>query len=221
VVSHELRTPLTSIHGSLRLLASGTIGELDDRAKQLVTIAAGNAERLIELTNDLLDADRADADRLALTLDRFRARELVESARESAAGMALDRRVEVTVRESAALDTSVTVDRRRIRQVITNLIANAIKFSDPGETVEIDVARTEDDRLRIEVLDRGPGVPEDDRERIFERFRQARSSDGRRGGTGLGLAVARALAKQHGGQVGMRPRDGGGSAFWLELLTDG
>lgn len=220
VVSHELRTPLTSIHGSLRLLASGALVQLDGRAKQLVEIAAANAERLIQLTNDLLDVDRADADRLALTLDEHRIRDLIGGAVESAEGMALDDSVTIDVHEGAALDTVVLVDRRRIRQVLTNLLSNAIKYSNPGTQVEVRACAAEG-RVRVEVLDRGPGVPEADRERIFERFRQARGADAARGGTGLGLAVARALATQHGGEVGMEPREGGGSIFWLELLTDG
>lgn len=219
VVSHELRTPLTSIHGSLRLLASGKLTELTGKAQQLVRIASANAERLIQLTNDLLDMDKADSDRLALTLKPHRVRQLIAWAHESVQGVALSREIAIRVLDGPSLDSTVVVDGDRVRQIITNLLGNALKFSSPGGAIEVG-AEVDGRTVRIEVLDRGPGVPESERKRIFERFRQARTGTLPREGSGLGLTVSRALARRHGGEVGMRPREGGGSIFWLELLLD-
>ena len=115
------------------------------------------------------------------------------------------------------MDVAITADRDRLVQVLTNLLANAIRFSPPGATVTV-TARREPAAMRFEVLDRGAGVPPDRVSRLFGKFEQLH--DGPRGGTGLGLSISRAIVMEHGGEIGYAPREGGGAKFWFWIPVE-
>lgn len=215
-VSHELRTPLTSIGGSLGLLAGGAVGSLNEKAARLVAIAHSNCERLIRLINDILDIEKIESGKMTFDLRRMMIGPLVRRTMEANRQYADDHEVTLQV-ELPPWPQCISGDPDRLEQVLTNLISNAIKHSPSGETVTL---RTDQmgSRLRIEVLDRGSGVPEDFRDRIFSKFAMADGSDVRtRGGTGLGLAIVREIAERHGGKAGFEDRPGGGSVFFVDL----
>jgi signal transduction histidine kinase len=198
VVGHELRTPLTSIRGSLGLLEGGVLGELPEDAANMVAVAVLNTERLGRLVNDILDIERMAVGSLSLEPTAVDAAELVRQsiqviqATADAAG--------VTLRSDVA-DLTVLADADRIVQALVNLLGNAVKFSDRGGVVTLTVERHRDGVL-FSVGDRGRGIPADRLESIFERFRQVDASDAReRGGTGLGLPIARGIVEQHGGRM--------------------
>jgi signal transduction histidine kinase/CHASE3 domain sensor protein len=220
VISHELRTPMTSIRGSLGLLAGGVVGALPDKARELVDIARINCDRLVRLVNDILDSERISTGRLAFNMQPTTIRALVDRAVEAIQGYAAGFGVRVFVRQHTVPMPPIPelkVDPDRIEQVLSNLLANACKFTAPGSDVEV-VLLLEPECLRIEVLDRGPGVDESFRPLIFERFTQSDSRDARlKGGSGLGLAISRAIVERHRGRIGLRTREGGGSVFWFEL----
>ena len=220
VISHELRTPMTSIRGSLGLLAGGVVGGLPDKARELVDIARTNCDRLVRLVNDILDSERISTGRLAFNMQPTEIPALVERAVAAIQGFAAGFGVRVSVRQHAVPMPPIPalkVDPDRIEQVLGNLLANACKFTAPGSDVEV-VLQREPDSLRIEVLDRGPGVDESFRPLIFERFTQIDARDARlKGGSGLGLAISRAIVERHRGRIGLRSREGGGSVFWFEL----
>ncbi len=213
-VSHELRTPLASIRGSLSLLSGGVLGELSDEAREMVAIAERNCGRLISLVNDILDLERLEQGRLHMEFAKVRVAEVLGRAREAVHEFARLREVQL---EMEATSLEVDADAGRLVQVLVNLVSNAVKFSPPGSTVRVAV-REHGGPTRIEVIDRGRGVPAEHLSAIFERFRQVESSDAReKGGTGLGLAICKAIVEQHGGQIGVESDDGKGSTFWFEL----
>ncbi len=214
VVSHELRTPLTSIRGSLGLLASGVFGALSEEGDRMLTIAVSNTDRLVRLVNDILDLERITSGRSVMELRDADLAELVRTAVAALQGQSDQARVTLDVRAPALL---LRVDSDRIVQVLVNLLGNAIKFSPSGGTVSIDLRRDGDD-ARIEVTDRGRGIPPADLERIFERFQQVDATDAReKGGTGLGLPIARSIVEQHGGRLWAENRKGDGATFCLVL----
>jgi PAS domain S-box-containing protein len=220
-VSHELRTPLTSIRGSLGLIAAGAAGALPEKARSLLEIAYKNSERLVGLVNDILDIEKIESGRMEFRHDRLEAGVLVEQAVEANQAYAAQHEVEYRITTRPDLPLPVQGDADRLIQVLTNLLSNAAKFSPAGSTIKVAVellAGLGGRQARISVRDRGAGIPEEFRSRIFQRFAQADASDVRRkGGTGLGLSIAKAIVERHGGRIGFEPAEGGGTRFWFTL----
>jgi len=215
-LSHELRTPLTSIIGSLQLINTGMFGTLDQDAAELALVAERNAQRLLDLINDILDLERIDSGRLSLNAEDVALDELLQES--VVLNRAYAERFGVRLKLSAEpLKVLVHADRRRLLQVLTNLISNAAKFSPEGGQVELSVSCT-DARVQVLVEDRGPGIPQEFRSRIFGRFAQADSALTRKkGGTGLGLAICKRLIELMGGEIGYADREGGGTSFHFRL----
>jgi signal transduction histidine kinase len=214
VVSHELRTPLTSIRGSLGLLASGAMGELPPDAAEMLHIATSNTDRLVRLINDILDLERIESGNEALEIRPVRVGEVFRQAASAVHGAAATAGVTLDVETP---DIAVDGDPDRLVQAITNLLGNAIKFSDPGTTVHLD-AETRAHQVVLRVRDQGRGIPPDMLETVFERFQQVDASDAReKGGTGLGLAIVRTIAQRHGGRVEVSSEVGAGSCFSIVL----
>lgn len=215
-VSHELRTPLTSIAGSLGLISGGAAGEIPPKAARLVEIAHSNAARLVRLINDILDIEKIEAGRMQFDLRPLALGPLLDAAEHQAAGFASEYGVSVHV-EPVAPAAVVLADEDRLMQVVTNLLSNAIKFSRRGEAVTVRVTPL-DRRFRISVIDRGEGIPEAFRGRIFGKFAQADASDSRqKGGTGLGLSIVREIVVRLGGSVDFESVEGAGSIFHVDL----
>jgi PAS domain S-box-containing protein len=215
-VSHELRTPLTAIRGSLGLLDGGVAGKLSPAAAPLLTMSMRNVDRLLLLINDLLDADRIVSGRMTYNLRPVPVGELLRQSQ--AANAAYAAQYEVTLQVDDRADgASVVADSDRLLQVLANLLSNAAKFSPRGGSVTLG-ARWEPPVVKLWVSDRGPGIPEEFRARIFSRFCQADASDTRqKGGTGLGLNISRGLVEQMGGRLDFESRPGEGTTFTCEL----
>jgi PAS domain S-box-containing protein len=216
VVSHELHTPLTSIKGSLGLLSKKSDGLLPEQSRQLLELAERNTDRLTNLVNDILDFEKLRSgtvqfqskrlDLAALTADTIAAcRDLAE-----ASGVTFQM-------IEPAQPVNVTGDAMRIGQVITNILSNAAKFSEPGGTVEISVSEMAG-LARVEISDRGPGIDAAHRGAVFERFTQGDQSNTRaKMGTGLGLSISKPIIEQHGGYIDFRANAGGGTTFFFVL----
>ena len=215
-VSHELRTPLTSIRGSLGLIRAGVAGDMSSEVQELIEIAHKNSERLIVLINDILDIEKIESGKMSFVLKPVELMPLVEQAIAANRSYAEQFNVSFTLVNTLP-KVKVNVDSQRFIQVLTNLLSNAAKFSPPNETVTIGV--TQHDRLiRISVHDRGEGIPEEFRDRIFQKFAQADSSDARqKGGTGLGLSIAKAIAERLEGQLGFETKINQGTTFYCDL----
>lgn len=214
-VSHELRTPLTAIYGSLNLLASGMAGELPADARQLLDISHQSTERLIRLVNDMLDLEKIASGKIEYRMQPQPLRPLLEQAVRDTQAYADGLQVRFELQGEA--DARVNVDADRIVQVCVNLLSNAAKFSPPQGGVDVTLAVV-DGKARVGVVDRGPGVPPDFRDRMFERFAQADSSATRtRGGTGLGLSICRSIVEAHGGRIDFTSEPGVRTEFFFEL----
>ena len=214
-VSHELRTPLTSMRGALGLLLSGAAGPLAPQGRELLLIANQNTERLIRLINDILDIEKIESGTITVRRDRCDVKEVLEATIAGVAGYAREHGVRVHL--AALASPEVMGDQDRLIQVFTNLISNAIKFSEAGGevTVTLDVTSGV---TQVRVRDRGPGISPEFQGRIFGKFQQAESSASRRhGGTGLGLAIARAIVERHDGTIAFTTSAGAGTTFLVEL----
>ncbi|MHA6768104.1 ATP-binding protein [Sphingobium ummariense] len=215
-VSHELRTPLTSIAGSLGLISGGAAGELSSKAARLVEIAYSNALRLVRLINDILDIEKIEAGRMQFDIRPIALDQLLPKTVQQSAGFASQFEVQVDTIPPPA-GAAVLADEDRLMQVLTNLLSNAIKFSKPGGVVSLSVTSL-DRRYRISVADRGSGIPDSFRERIFSKFAQADGSDTRqKGGTGLGLSIVREIVLRLGGSVSFESAEGEGTVFHVDL----
>jgi len=215
-VSHELRTPLTSIKGSLGLIRSGVVGELPEKLTAMLDIAYNNSERLVLLINDILDIEKIEAGKMDFRRESVDLSDLIRRAVDDNQGFAETHGVTYRVIENLP-QAWVTGDGDRLMQVMANLLSNAAKFSVAGS--EIDVFLTRRDAVyRVSVLDRGAGIPDDYKARIFERFSQGDSSDTRqKGGTGLGLSICKAIIEHQDGVLDFVSAVGRGSTFYFEL----
>ncbi|WP_107851030.1 GAF domain-containing sensor histidine kinase [Oceanimonas marisflavi] len=220
-VSHELRTPLTAITGSLGLLAQGAMGELAPPIAKLVEVASNNSRRLNLLINDLLDMEKLVAGKMHFDVQAHDLAGLLHEAVECHRPLGEDRGVELVLGEPPA-PVRVRVDRDRLLQALANLVSNAVKFSPDHGRVDIYTEPAGQGSWRVLVQDRGEGIPESFRTRVFEKFAQADSSDTRpKGGTGLGLAITQELMERMGGAVGFESKEGEGACFWLDIPAAG
>ncbi len=215
-VSHELRTPLTSIKGSLGLIRSGKVGGVPDEVGSMIEIAYKNADRLNLLINDILDIGRVESGRLEYRMTRVDLGELLEQALQANEGYCSE--YEVTFEPvNEAPGATVQGDSDRLIQVLSNLLSNAAKFSPPQGRIVASLTRR-GGGFRIAVGDHGDGIPEDFRERLFQKFAQADSTDIRtKGGTGLGLYIAKAIVEHHGGTLAVESVPGVGTTFFVDL----
>lgn len=215
-VSHELRTPLTSIRGSLGLIQGGLAGEIPETAMHLIDIARSESDRLIRLINDILDLQKIEAGKLTLKQSALEVDRLVCMTVDGLSGYAAE--CGIVIDSEVPPDLWIFGDQDRIVQVLTNLVSNAIKFSQQGSTVRIVVEKKAAECCRFSIHDSGEGIHQDDLDKLFSKFQQVDSSDTRqRGGTGLGLAISRAIVEQHGGAIGVISSPGEGSVFWFEI----
>lgn len=216
-VSHELRTPLTSILGSLGLLMGGVLGELPEKPQAMLKLAHENSQRLGRMINDLLDVQKMEAGMMHFDLVPHSLESLLRDAITSNQPFATRHHVQLVIAGEIP-EVQVQVDAGRFQQVLANLLSNACKYSHAEHLVTIAAMMTPHKRLRIEIRDTGEGIPEEFRERIFQKFAQADSSDSRaKGGTGLGLAITKEIVQQMHGEIGYQSVLGEGTVFFIEL----
>jgi len=214
-MSHELRTPLTNIIGFARLLLKGIDGPLTEQQRQDLEIIYHNSQHLLGLINDLLDLSQIEAGLMELQFREVDLAELIRSVMSTAS--ALVRGKKVVLREEIASDLPmVRADPARIRQVLLRLMANAAKYTDQGSiTVR---AWASDGQVMVSVSDTGVGIPPEDLKRIFERFEQGGTDNGRRAnGAGLGLSLSKEFVEMHGGRIWVESEVGKGSTFTFSL----
>jgi signal transduction histidine kinase len=215
-VSHELRTPLASIKAAVLMIQDATEG-LDPAVQRAADIAVRNAERLGGLVDDILDLGSISSGRFSVEPRPCRLEDIVDESialladRAEAAGVVIARE---------GVSATIVVDPDRILQVVTNLLANAVKFSEPGSVVGITTAR-DGDHVTIDVVDSGAGIPSDRLESVFEPFTQIDSSDTRaQGGVGLGLAICRSIVEMHGGTIRAERMPRAGTRLHVAIPAD-
>jgi signal transduction histidine kinase len=216
-VSHELRTPLTSIRGALGLISGGVTGALPAQTKTMIEIAQTNSDRLLRLINDFLDIEKIEANKMVFCIQELKVMPLLEQALAANQVYAEQFGVVFELERTTIPPTAISTDSDRLMQVLNNLLANAAKFSPPNATVRV-IPSVHAGRLRIAVADSGPGIPEDFRDRIFQKFAQADSSDTRqKGGTGLGLSIAKSIVERLGGEISYETELNVGTTFYVDL----
>ncbi len=212
-VSHELRSPLNAILGFADILLSEVDGPLLGEAREEVAIIKQSGLHLLGLINDILELSAIESGQLRLARDRVDLVPIAQEIVKEATGLRGDKPVELRVESSGPI--LAFADARRVRQILGNLVGNAVKFTPRGEVVV--QLETDPHYATIRVRDTGPGIPKKEQEAIFHEYRQGGDRRARRRGTGLGLAIARRLTQMHGGSIRLESEVGVGSTFVLKL----
>ena len=220
-MSHELRTPLNSILGFSGVLSQGLAGPLNDEQTKQLKMISGSAKHLLDLINDVLDLSKIEAEQLEVEFEHFDARAALTHAVEMVAPLANAKALALTARIAPDVDQLVG-DQRRFRQVLVNLLTNAVKFTEAGSVVlaaEIDEANGDGEpRLRVRITDTGIGIDREHLEHIFKPFHQIDSGSTRQqDGTGLGLSICKKLVGLLGGEISVSSEPGRGTSFEIRL----
>ncbi len=214
-VSHELKTPLTGIRMVLHLLLEERGGKLDDMQRTMVSSANEDCERLLSTLNTLLDLSRAESGATHLAREPISLAECVERAARLFTGTAANKRVAIQMEQEDESLPEVLADPLRLDEVLNNLVSNAVKHSPDGGVVTLRTTRADAEHLRVSVIDRGPGVPEEAQSRIFERFFRTPGQDV--DGVGLGLFISREIMRAHEGRIGLKERTNDETEFYIDV----
>ncbi|MFO7285253.1 MAG: CheR family methyltransferase [Gammaproteobacteria bacterium] len=216
-MSHEIRTPMSAILGYAEILASQLRDP--DNLQSLETIRT-NGLYLLEIIDDILDLSRIEAGKLELDRRRVRPDTIVREVQSLLKLHAMEKGLALEIEFDGPLPETIETDPTRLKQILINLVENAIKFTDSGSVRIVVGLLPDESKLRIDVVDTGPGIPDEIVERLFQPFTQADSSVTRRfGGSGLGLSICRALSRMLGGDVTVKTRSGAGSTFTVTVAT--
>jgi PAS domain S-box-containing protein len=213
IVSHDLRSPLTSINMRLGTLAGGMHGDLPEAALKIISTIEGSVVRLIGLINDLLDVEKLESGAWDMRFEEKSFLDTMEIATESLLALGEKKNVEIVLPSN---DVIVKADHERLTQVLANIMSNAIKFS-PDNSKVIVIQEAKDGLLEVRISDSGPGILDEERALVFDRFRQSKRDSGKKTGSGLGLAICAAIIKEHGGKIGVDSNNGQGSTFWFQI----
>ena len=216
IVSHELRTPMTSIKGLVENMLDGLTGDLNDRQTFYLGRVKYNIERLTRMINDLLDLSRIEAGRMNLHQSAVNIGSLAREVVETLQPLAQERSLILEAQVAAAIGI-IQGDRDKLIQIFTNLINNALKFTESPGTVTVEVRQRDDDMIQTCVIDTGCGISPEEQQIIFERFYRGQSSEMKNRGAGLGLAITRSLVELHGGSIWVESVLGEGSRFYFIL----
>ena len=220
LVSHELRTPLTSIIGFISLILDGKTGKINQKQHESLSRAHRQSKRLAALINDLLDVSRIEAGRIELKQEQVKIDWIAERRIEELRPQADEKAISLLLKAQSNLPSTIG-DADRIGQIFVNLIGNAIKFTPDNGKVTVRISKAQQngsltEGVHVEVVDTGPGIPTEEREKVFDKFRQLGSVQTRQpyGGTGLGLSIAAGIVEAHGGRLWVDAGDNGmGSNF--------
>ncbi|HUB06137.1 MAG TPA: response regulator, partial [Myxococcales bacterium] len=214
-MSHELRTPLNAIIGFSEVLLERMFGELNERQDDYLRDIWSSGKHLLELLNDILDLSKIEAGQMVLNRSEFAVRESLEHCLSMVRERALNQRILLNLEVDPQVGL-LDADRLRFRQVVLNLLSNAVKFTPDGGRVDVRASLRDQD-LVVEVVDTGPGVTAEDRQRIFDAFQQGARLPRQTEGTGLGLTLSKRILELHGGRIWVDSEAGQGSTFGIAL----
>ena len=214
-MSHELRTPLNAIIGFSEVLLDPTLKVNEEEQRQFLTDVLSSGKHLLGLINEVLDLAKIEAGKMELQIEPALLQDVVEAVSNTMRSLAAKKSINLRVDSDESL-ASFPMDGARVKQVLLNLVSNAIKFTPEGGRVWVR-AGAKDGNARLEVGDTGPGIAAEDQERIFLEFQQAGSDAGKPQGTGLGLALAKKFVEMHGGRIWLESEVGKGSRFFFTI----
>lgn len=215
VVSHELRTPLTSVNGSLLLLLNGTAGPITEKMRNLLQIANTNTTRLIRLVNNILEIEKIETDQFKINFAPIDLIALIKSTVTKMQSIADKKQIKILFHSHD--EVIINADDDKLKQVMENLLSNAIRFTSDEKTVTVNIEQRPDNFVRVSVIDQGVGIPTKFYYRIFQKFAQVDSSDTRsQDGTGLGLFISKAIIEKHGGSIHFTSSSAG-SCFYFDV----
>jgi signal transduction histidine kinase len=218
-MSHELRTPLNAILGFSEILAQGMFGPINDKQAEYLRDILESGRHLLSLINDILDLSKIEAGRMELEVSEFDLAQAIDNALTLVRERALRRGI--TLQHVIDLQhAGIRADERKVKQVLLNLLSNALKFTPEGGRIEVRAARA-DGSIAVSVADSGIGIAPEHHETVFEEFRQVGTADKKAEGTGLGLALSRKFIELHGGRIWVESMPGHGATFRFILPTSG
>jgi len=221
-MSHELRTPLNSILGFTDVMLEGLDGNLTEYMDTDLRLIQKNGQHLLHLINDVLDMAKIESGRMNLHPETFKVHGILEEVCSITSSLASEKNISLFIEDDSDRDVEIYADNTRVRQIMINLVNNAIKFTDRGR-IAIRAILLDGSRILISVKDNGIGIPPEKLDHIFQEFTQVDSSTTRKvGGTGLGLPISRRLAEMHGGRLWAESTgiEGEGSTFFVELPVE-
>jgi len=221
VTSHQLRTPLSVIKGNLEMVLEGDVGKITGEQKEILSEALAGDERMIKLVNDLMDITKITEGRFELELKPEDFESLVNETIKEISAFAKNNNTEVIYEKSLKALPKINLDRQRIKQVMQNLIDDAIKYSHRGHQgkVEVKLKKISDKAVELTIADNGIGIPKEEQAKIFEKFFRASnvSKFDPGSGTGLGLFIAKSIVEQHGGKIRFESKENKGTTFFISL----
>lgn len=216
-LAHELRTPIFTIQGYVHTLLDGAM-ENPGISKKFLNNAAKGIQRLVQLVDDLDQISKLEAGQISLIQENFIIHDLVKDLYEELTLKAKEKNISLQVKKGTEAPLTVFADKQKIKQVIVNLLENAIKYGNEGGIITAGFYQMDENQIYIEISDNGPGIAEEHLPRIFERFYRAdRSRNSQVGGTGLGLAIVKHIIEAHGQNMNVRSKTGVGSSFGFTL----
>ena len=216
MAAHELRAPMTAIKGYVSMVTEGDTGDIPEKARGFLTDASNITDRLIRLVNNMLNVSRIEEGRIVYQEETEHLSSVIQSVFNQFVPEAQRKGLEFKLDIPSQVKDTVKVDPDRVQEVLGNLISNAIKYTDSG-SVLVKLSQPNEKAILCEVIDTGPGVSEEEQQKLFQKFQRAESTIGKTTGTGLGLYISKLLVEKFGGKIGLKSKPGEGSTFWFEL----
>jgi signal transduction histidine kinase/CheY-like chemotaxis protein len=221
MIAHDLRSPLMNIMGVVEVMTEGMFGSVTEEQKKWLARIEANSQNLVDLVSDFLDVSKLESGYVDINREMVNLTGLIQKSIDSYRVLALDKRISI----KGAVDPSlpaVHADPRRLDQVLSNLISNAIKFTEEGGTVEVSAALTDATLIQVWVRDNGVGIAADEMGQLFEKYRQGGNvKHSSHKGTGLGLVICKMIVEAHSGQIWVESAEGSGATFFFSLPTNG
>lgn len=216
MAAHELRSPLTAIKGYVSMVIEGDTGDIPEKARQYLADSMAVTDRLVRLVNNMLNVSRIEEGRIVYQIEETSLIHAVQEVFNSSRVEAERKELEFKVSIPNGLSDTIKVDPDRIREVVGNLVSNAIKFTEKGK-VSLLMTNPKPDIVKVEVVDTGPGISKEEQTKLFQKFYRVEATAGKTFGTGLGLYITRLLVEKFGGKMGLISDLDKGSNFWFEL----